>query len=177
MFTAKEQENLEVGSSLLPLRAIASRAILVGGRMAEQHRRVGFWKAVGSTPGLVAALVWAEYLAVAIAAAAIGLVVGRRAAPLLTNPGAGLLATAGAPQLSVTTVGPVLARAVVVATLATPVPALEAARTSTVAARSVKGPHTQCREVGTATSELRGSHHCGSMAREPTLAVTSPEVR
>ena len=156
MFTAKEQENLEVGSSLLALLAIASRAILVGGRIAEQHRRVGFWKAVGSTPGPVAALVWAEYLAVAIAAA-IGLVVGRRAAPLLTNPGAGLLATAGAPQLSVTTVGPVLARAVVVATLATPVPALEAARTSTVAARSVKGPHTQCREVGTATSELRGS--------------------
>ena len=89
MLTAKEQKILEVGSFLLALLAIASLAVLVGGRLAEQHRRVGLWKAVGSTPGLVAALVWAEYLAVAIVAAVIGLVVGRRAAPLLTNRGRG----------------------------------------------------------------------------------------
>lgn len=134
MLTTKEQKILEAGSSLLALLAIASLAILVGGRMAEQQRRVGLLKAVGSTPGLVAAILWAEYLALALVAAVVGLVVGRVAAPLLTNPGAGLLGAAGAPQLSVTTVGLVLALAVAVATLATLVPALRAARTSTVAA-------------------------------------------
>lgn len=134
MLTAKEQKILEVGSSLLALLAIASLAIVVGGRMAEQHRRVGLLKAMGSTPGVVAAILWAEYLAVAIVAAAVGLAVGRLAAPLLTSPGAGLLGTAGAPELSVTTVSLVLALAVAVATLATLVPALRAARTSTVAA-------------------------------------------
>ena len=68
---------------------MASVAVLVGGRMAEQTRRVGLLKAVGGTPGLVAAVLLAEHLVLALAAAAAGLAAGWLAAPLLTSPGAG----------------------------------------------------------------------------------------
>jgi len=114
--------------------AIASVAVLVGGRMAEQTRRVGLLKAVGGTPALVAAVLQAENLLVAPAAAAAGLGVGRLAAPLFTSPGEGLLGTASAPSLTMTTILAVAAAAVLVATAATLVPAVRAARTSTVRA-------------------------------------------
>jgi putative ABC transport system permease protein len=127
-----EQKILLVGSWLLALLAIGSLAILVGGRMAEQLRRVGLLKAVGATPALVAGVLLAEYLALSLVAAVAGLVVGRLAAPLLTSPGAALLGTAGAPQLTASTVGIVLAAAVAVAVLSTFFPAIRAARTSTV---------------------------------------------
>jgi hypothetical protein len=42
---------LLTGSWLLGLLAIASAAVLVGGRMAEESRRVGLLKAVGGMPG------------------------------------------------------------------------------------------------------------------------------
>jgi putative ABC transport system permease protein len=73
-----------------------------------------------------------EYLALAVVAAAVGLAVGRLAAPLLTSPGAALLGSAGAPQLTVATVGMVVVVALAVAGLATFIPAIRAARTSTV---------------------------------------------
>jgi hypothetical protein len=47
---------LLTGAWLLSLLAVASVALLVGGRMAAQIRRVGLLKAVGGTPGLVAAV-------------------------------------------------------------------------------------------------------------------------
>ena len=127
-----ERSILLVGSGLLALLAIGSLAILVGGRMAEQLRRVGLLKAVGGTPALVASVLLAEYLAVALVAAVTGLVAGRLTAPLLTSPGAALLGTAGAPQLTPATVGIVVAVALAVAVAATFFPAIRAARTSTV---------------------------------------------
>lgn len=129
-----EQKILLFGSSLLALLAIASLAVLVGGRMADQVRRVGLLKAVGATPALVAGVLLTEHLALALAAAVAGLVIGRLAAPLLTSPGAGLLGTAGTPSLTVSAVVVVLAVALGVAGAATLVPALRAARTSTVQA-------------------------------------------
>jgi ABC-type lipoprotein release transport system permease subunit len=131
---SSEQQILEMGGWLLGLLAVATVAVLVGGRMTEQNQRVGLLKAVGGTPGLVAAVLLAEHLAVAVIAAAIGLLAGWLAAPLLTSPGAGLLGTAGAPSVTVTTVGIVVGVALAVAVLATAVPAIRAARTSTVAA-------------------------------------------
>jgi putative ABC transport system permease protein len=128
------QTVLLVGSWLLALLAVASVAVLVGGRMAEQNRRVGLLKAVGATPGMVAAVLLFEHLVVAVVAAAGGLIIGVLLAPLLTNPGAGLLGTAGAPSVNASTVGIVLALALAVAALATLAPALRAARTSTVSA-------------------------------------------
>ncbi len=134
LLVSKEQKILIAGSWLLALLAIASLAILVGGRMSEQDRRVGLLKAVGSTPALVASVLLAEYLALALAAAVAGLAIGRLAAPLLTSPGSGLLGTAGAPRLSASTVALVALLALAIATLATFIPALRAARASTVGA-------------------------------------------
>jgi putative ABC transport system permease protein len=127
-----QQLGLQTGSWLLALLAASSVAVLVGGRLADQTRRVGLIKAVGGTPGLVAAILLAEYLALALLASAAGLVIGRLAAPLLTDPGAALLGSAGAPSLTLATVGVVTAMALGVAIAATAVPAIRAARTSTV---------------------------------------------
>jgi ABC-type lipoprotein release transport system permease subunit len=129
-----EQQVLLVGSWLLGLLAIASVAVLAGGRMAGQVRRVGLLKAVGASPGLVAVVLLAEHLVVALAAASVGLALGWLTAPLLTNPGAGLLGSADPPSLTPAVAGLVVAVALGVAVAATAVPAIRGARTSTVAA-------------------------------------------
>jgi ABC-type lipoprotein release transport system permease subunit len=129
-----QRKALLTGSWLLGLLAVASVAVLVAGRMADQIRRVGLLKAVGGTPTLVAAVLLAEYVVVALLAAAAGLAVGRLAAPLLIDPSAGLLGRAGTPPLTMSTVGLVTAVALAVAAVATFVPAVRAARTSTVLA-------------------------------------------
>jgi putative ABC transport system permease protein len=129
-----EQTVLTVAAWLAGLLAIASVAVLAGGRMAERTRRVGLLKAVGGTPGTVAVVLLAENLVLALAAAAAGLAIGRGAGPLLASPGAALVGTPGAPALSPSTVGLVVAVALVVALASTLVPAIRAAATSTVSA-------------------------------------------
>lgn len=140
-----EQPIMVTGAGLLAVLAIASVAVLVGGRMAEQTRRVGLLKAVGGTPKLVAAVLLAEHLALALLAAAAGLAVGWLAAPILTSPDDGLIGAPGAPSLTAATVGVVTVVALAVAVLATFVPAIRAARTSTVAALAdaARGPRRQ----------------------------------
>jgi putative ABC transport system permease protein len=123
---------LLIGAWLLGLLAVASLSVLVGGRMADQTRRVGLLKAVGGTPSLVAAVLLAEYVLVAIVAAAAGLAVGSLTAPLLAESGAGLIGSAGTPSMTMSTVGLVTAVALGVAVVATVVPAVRAARSSTV---------------------------------------------
>jgi ABC-type lipoprotein release transport system permease subunit len=123
---------LLIGAWLLGLLAVASLSALVGGRMADQTRRVGLLKAVGGTPSLVAAVLLAEYVLVAIVAAAAGLAVGTLTAPLLTESGAGLIGSAGTPSMTLSTAGLVTAVALGVAIVATLVPAVRAARSSTV---------------------------------------------
>jgi ABC-type lipoprotein release transport system permease subunit len=132
--TTTEQGVLLIGSSLLGLLAIASVAVLAGGRMAGQVRRVGLLKAVGATPGLVAVVLLAEHLLLALVAAALGLTLGWLAAPLLTSPGAGLLGSASPPSLTPSVTGLVAAVALAVALAATVVPAIRGARASTVGA-------------------------------------------
>jgi putative ABC transport system permease protein len=129
-----QRDVLSVGAWLTGVLAVASVAVLAGGRMAEQTRRVGLLKAVGGTPSLVAVVLLAENLLVALAAAAAGLLAGWLAAPLITNPGAGLVGTPGAPSLTLQTAGLVIGVALAVALAATLVPALRASRTSTVSA-------------------------------------------
>ncbi|HXL92494.1 MAG TPA: FtsX-like permease family protein [Streptosporangiaceae bacterium] len=104
---------------------MASVAVLAGGRMAERTRRVGLLKAVGSTPELVAAVLVAENLALAVVAAVAGLVIGWATAPLITNPGAGLIGTAGAPSITPTAIVLTLAVALAVALASTLVPAVK----------------------------------------------------
>ena len=125
---------LLIGAWLLGLLAVASLSVLVGGRMADQTRRVGLLKAVGATPSLVAAVLLAEYLLVAVVAAAAGLAIGALSAPLLTESSSGLVGSAGTPSLTWSTVALVTAVALAVAVLATAVPAVRGARTSTVSA-------------------------------------------
>ncbi|HUN38100.1 MAG TPA: FtsX-like permease family protein [Trebonia sp.] len=146
-----EQDVLLIGSSLLSLLAIASVAVLAGGRMAGQSRRVGLLKAVGATPGLVAAVLLTEHLLLAVTAAALGLALGRLAGPLLANPGGGLLGSAN-PTLTFADVGLVLAVALGVAALATLVPAIRGARASTVGALADAARAPKRRPVATRLS-------------------------
>jgi putative ABC transport system permease protein len=122
------------GSWLVGSLAVASVAVLAGSRMADQTRRVGLLKAVGVTPSLVAAVLLAEYVVVALLATAAGLAAGWLAAPLLTDTSASLVGSAGTPSLTMSRVGLVTAVALGVAVIATTVPAIRAARTSTVGA-------------------------------------------
>jgi putative ABC transport system permease protein len=127
-----DRKALLIASSLLALIALASIAVVVGGRMTEQTRRVGLLKAVGATPWLVAVVLLAENLLLAVVAGALGIAAGRLFAPQLTNPGAGLLGSPPAPPLSATAVAEVVAVAVAVAAVATFVPAVRGARASTI---------------------------------------------
>ncbi|MCO5993727.1 FtsX-like permease family protein [Actinoallomurus rhizosphaericola] len=128
---------LMVGTWALALLAVACVTVLVGGRLADQTRRVGLLKAVGATPRIVAAVLLAEYVVLAVAASAAGLVAGWTAAPLLARPSAGL-AGGGRPGLTAGTAVLVLAVAVLVTGAATAVPAVRGTRMSTV--RALAGP-------------------------------------
>ena len=128
------QRGLLIASSLLDLLAIASLAVIVGGRLAERTRRVGLLKAVGATPRLVAGVLLLEYLTLALVGAAAGLAAGYFAAPLVASPGAGLVGSVGAASLSWADVGFVVALAVALAVLAAWIPSIRAAHTSTTAA-------------------------------------------
>ena len=129
-----EQQVLTPGAWLAALLAIACVAVLAGGRMADQSRRVGLLKAVGGTPGLVGLVLMAENLALALLAAVLGLTAGWLAAPLITSPGAALVGTPGAPSMTLATAAEVVGVALVVALVATLVPAIRGARTSTIGA-------------------------------------------
>jgi putative ABC transport system permease protein len=130
----QSQQVLLPASWLLALLAAATVAVAAGVRMAEQERRVGLLKAAGATPPLAAAVLLAEHVVLALAAAAVGLVAGWLAAPLLTSPGASLVGSPGAAHVSVPTVLIVVAAAAAVAAAATLGPAIRAARISTVTA-------------------------------------------
>jgi putative ABC transport system permease protein len=128
------QSVLEPGAYLLAVLAIASVAVLVGRRLSEYARRVGLLKAVGGSPRLVMAVFLVENLALALFASLLGLVAGWLIAPILTSPGAALIGSPGAPAISAGTVIRVVGVALVVALAASLVPAIRAARTSTVSA-------------------------------------------
>ena len=133
-FLRTDQAFLFTGTVLLGLLALASVAVLVGGRLAEATRRVGLLKATGGTPGLVAATFLAENLFLALVAALAGLLAGWRAAPFISRPEADLIGTPGAPPLTLVTVAVAVGVALAVALASTLVPAIRAARMSTVSA-------------------------------------------
>jgi len=133
-FLRTDQSFLFSGAALLGVLALASVAVLVGGRLAEGTRRVGLLKATGGTPGLVAATFLAENLFLAFVAAFAGLLAGWLAAPLLSKPEADLVGAPGAPPLTLVTLVIALAVAIAVALASTLVPAIRAARMSTVGA-------------------------------------------
>ena len=126
------QSVLTTGSVLLTLLSIASVAVLVGRRLSEYARRVGLLKAVGGTPALIAATFLIENVALALVAAVVGLLAGWLAAPLLTHPGAALIGSPDAPSLTALGMAEILGVALAVALAATLVPAIRAARASTI---------------------------------------------
>ncbi|SNS53777.1 putative ABC transport system permease protein [Actinomadura meyerae] len=128
------QPILVIGSWLLSFLAVAGVATLAAGRAAEQTRRVGLLKAVGAAPGLIAAVLFAEYLAVALAADALGLGIARLAVPAAANPTASLLSASAGPSADTAFFTTVVALAM--AALTTLGPTLRALRTPTVAALS-----------------------------------------
>jgi putative ABC transport system permease protein len=129
-----EQAALGVGGWLLGLLALAGLGVLAGRRMTEQSKRVGLRKAVGATPATVAVVLLVEQLTLAAGAAAAGLVAGWLIAPALTSTGAGLLGAPGPPSISGPAVIIVAVIALAVAAISSFVPAIRAARTSTVSA-------------------------------------------
>ena len=169
------------GAWALATLAATSVALLVGGRLAEQGRRVGLLKVAGATPTLVAVVLLAEHLAVAVAATAVGVVAGRAAAPLLTGPSTGLL-DAGTPAPSAGTVLAVLAVAMAVTAAATAVPALRGARISTVRALAdpVRGPGRRSRAAAAAAGLpvplLIGVRVAARRPRRTLLAALSTAV-
>jgi len=144
-----EQQVLTPGALLLALLAIASVAVLVGGRMSEQASRVGVLKAVGATPEVVSLALLTENVMLAVGAAAIGLVAGWLAAPLITSPGAALLGAPGAPSITGKDAALVIGVALVVALASTLVPGIRAARVSTVIslAEQVRPPRRRPRLI------------------------------
>ena len=154
LLVADEQQVLSPGAWLAGLLALATVAVLAGGRMAERTRRVGLLKAVGGTPGLVTVVLLAENLVVALVAAAAGLAIGWLAAPLITSPGAALVGTPGAPSLTPSIAGLVVTVALAVALAASLVPAIRAARTSTVSALA-NAARTPRRRAGLITISAR----------------------
>ncbi|WP_433169597.1 FtsX-like permease family protein [Kribbella sp. CA-247076] len=135
------QPILVVGSWLLSFLAIAGVATLAAGRAARQTRRVGLLKAVGAAPGLIAAVLFAEYLVVALIADALGLTVARLGESTIVNPTASLISRPTGP--TATTVAITTAFAVAVAILSTLAPTVRALRTETVVALadSAHRPH------------------------------------
>ncbi|MFC4909334.1 ABC transporter permease [Actinomadura gamaensis] len=136
----QSQPVLVIGSWLLALLAVGGVATLAAGRATRQTRRVGLLKAVGATPGLIAAVLLGEYLALALAADALGLTIARLAAPGLANPTASLLSGAAGPSGDTIAATTVLALAVAVLTTLGPTRRALRAETVTALADAARRP-------------------------------------
>lgn len=168
---------LITGSWALAILAGLCIALLVGGRLAEQSRRVGLLKAAGATPAVVALTLLAEHMFIAVAAAVIGLLAGWAASPLLTGPNAGLLESGGtAPTMGI--VAAVLLLALGVTATATAFPALRGARVTT--AHALRAPVRPPRRLGLPSglpvTLLLGLRIAARRVRRTILAALSTAV-
>nr|WP_055502189.1 ABC transporter permease [Nonomuraea pusilla] len=146
------QPILVVGSWLLSFLAITGVAALAAGRAVEQTRRAGLLKAVGATPGLITAVLFTEYLALALLADALGLMVAHLAMPAIASPTASRIGDAAGPDGATVVAATVLA--VAVAVLSTLRPTLRAMRTATVTALTATAHQPRHRPWLTALSAL-----------------------
>lgn len=146
------QTILVVGGWLLGFLAITGVATLAAGRAAEQTRRAGLLKAVGATPGLIAAVLLTEYLVLALLGDALGLGLARLAEPAIASPTASRIGGVVGPTGTV--IAATTALAVAVAVLAALRPTLRALRTATVTALTVTTYRPRHRPWLTALSAL-----------------------
>ncbi|MEV0146284.1 MULTISPECIES: FtsX-like permease family protein [unclassified Nonomuraea] len=123
---------LVVGSWLLSFLAVTGVAALAAGRAFERTRRAGLLKAVGATPGLIAAVLLTEYLALALLADALGLTLARLAEPAIASPTASRIGDVAGPAGA--TIAATTVLAVAVAALSIVGPTLRVLRTATVTA-------------------------------------------
>lgn len=175
------RDALLMGAWVLALLAVAGAAVLAGGRMADQRRRIGLLKAVGATPRMIGAVLMTEHLVIAAAAAALGLVVGRLAAAAIAQPSVGLADRPLSPTISPTAAFTVVAMALILTCAATLPTAWTAAR-STVAALSVgvRAPRRHPRLVALSrrlpVSGLIGLRLAGRRPRRALLSTLSLTV-
>ncbi|MFF4621598.1 ABC transporter permease [Nonomuraea jabiensis] len=166
------QPILVIGSWLLSFLAVTGVAALASGRAVEQTRRAGLLKAVGATPGLIAAVLLTEYLALALVGDALGLVIARLTVPAIASPTASRIGDAVG--LGGATVATATVLAVAVAVLSTLRPTLRAMRTATVTALSATAHQPRHRPWLTALSALLPTPlllGLRLMARRPGRAV------
>jgi putative ABC transport system permease protein len=121
-----------VGSWLLAILATCSIAILIGGRVAEQTRRVGLLKTVGATPLQIALVLLSETLLLTLGGALVGLAAGSLLAPSFASTTTGLLGNSASASIDGADAVLVTALALILASAATLLPALRAARASTI---------------------------------------------
>ncbi|MGW5568653.1 FtsX-like permease family protein [Streptomyces tendae] len=165
---------LVIGGGLLAAAALVTLASLAAVRAPRDHRRAALFKAVGATPRTVAALLLAQYLLLAVVAAAAGVTVGCLTAPALADPSAGLLNTAGPPTTDIVVAATLLA--VLVALTGTLGPVVRTVRSSTVdtladpARLIVHRPRLTAMTVHLPTALLIGVR---LIARRPGRAVLS----
>ncbi len=170
------------GSTLLVVLALATLVVLVGGRMADEVRRVGTLKASGATPGFVARVLLVSYMSVGTVAALLGLLAGRLIAPVLVSNSAGVLGHVGGTSLTGIQVLVVLGTSLAIVASASVVPAWRAARTSTVRALADSGhaPHRGrlllALSAKLPTPALLGVRLAGRRPRRTALTVLSIAV-
>lgn len=146
------QPILVVGGWLLGFLAVTGVAALAAGRAAEQTRRAGLLKAVGATPGLIAAVLLTEFLALALVAQILGLVVARLVEPAIANPTASRVGGIVGPDATTLVASTILVLAVAV--LTTLPPTVRALRTATVTALTSPAQYPRHRPLLTTLSAL-----------------------
>jgi putative ABC transport system permease protein len=177
-----DRKVLLIASSLLSLLAVASVAVVVGSRLADQKRRVGLLKAIGATPQLVAVVMLAQNVTLAMAGAAAGAAAGDLLVPLLASPGVGLPGRATSPSVTAGSAAAVLAAAVLVAAAATIPPAVSGARVSTLRALndSARAPRHRAGLVELSSKLpvplLLGLRLIGRRVRRTILTTTSHAI-
>ena len=114
--------------------AIASIAVVVGGRMAEQTRRVGLLKAVGGTPALVAGVSWPRTCCSRSRPRSSGWLPATCSHRYSPAPARASSGSPASPQLTAASAVIVIGVAAAVAAAATVAPAIHGARTSTIRA-------------------------------------------
>ena len=143
---------LVVGGWLLGFLAITGVAALAAGRIVEQTRRAGLLKAIGATPGLIAAVLLTEFLALAVLAQVLGLAAARLVEPTIANPTASLIGRIVGPDGTTLVATTLLVLAVALLTMLPPT--VRALRTATVSALTSPAQYPRHRPLLTTLSAV-----------------------
>ncbi|BCJ31540.1 ABC transporter permease [Actinocatenispora sera] len=134
---ANSEAVLQIGGWLMAIAGLAGLVSLSTLRSDQQLRRAGQLKAAGATPGLIGTVLLAQYVLLALGAAALGLLAAWSMVSAAGHPSDSLL---HAPvSVGAGTAVPVCVLALLIALLTSAGPAIRVARTPTVAALAGRG--------------------------------------